>query len=64
MRRTSYRIAIALILIGVVLMCQPFAVLLYSLGFPVILAGVVLFTVLDHLSPPKQENEKTAERRS
>ena len=33
MRQTSYSIAIALILTGIVLMCQPFDVRLYALGF-------------------------------
>jgi hypothetical protein len=58
MRQKSYAVAIGLILLGVVLMCQPFDVWLYSLGFPVILAGVVLFTILDHLSPPKAKPEQ------
>jgi hypothetical protein len=52
-RQTWYRVATAAILLGVVMMCQPFSELLYSSGFPVILAGVILFIVLDHLSPPK-----------
>ena len=63
MRQTSYSIAIALILTGIVLMCQPFDVRLYALGFPVILAGVVLFTVLDHLAPPKAKPDKNSLRR-
>jgi hypothetical protein len=59
-RQTWYHLATALILLGVVLMCQPFSSLLYSAGFPVILAGVVLFTVLDHLPPPKPSSDPNA----
>ena len=59
-RQAWYRIATAAILLGGVLMCQPFSELLYSSGFPVILAGVVLFIVLDHLSPPKPKTDPSA----
>ena len=44
----AYAIASGLILLGVAMMCQPFTVALYSIGFPVILAGIVAFIVLDH----------------
>ncbi|HEX2529706.1 MAG TPA: hypothetical protein VHL31_25885 [Geminicoccus sp.] len=59
-RQTWYGIATTAILLGVVLMCQPFSELLYSSGFPVILAGVILFIVLDHLSPPKPKSDPSA----
>ena len=45
----GYRLATALIFGGVVLLCQPFMVELFSYGFPVLLGGVVLFMVLDHI---------------
>ena len=48
-RTWGYRLAIALILLGVLMLCQPFAFTLYTWGFPVVLAGVALFLVLDHL---------------
>jgi hypothetical protein len=38
-----------LILLGFGMLCQPFTVALYSLGLPVLLAGVALFIVADHL---------------
>jgi hypothetical protein len=44
----AYAVASGLILLGVAMMCQPFTVALYSIGFPVILAGIVIFIVLDH----------------
>lgn len=54
MRRLStidwlYRIASLLILFGFGMLCQPFTHALFVLGFPVLLAGVVLFLVLDHI---------------
>ena len=44
----AYAVASGLILLGVAMMCQPFTVTLYSIGFPVILVGIVVFVVLDH----------------
>ena len=42
-------VAIALILIGFLMMVQPFALILYTLGFLVILSGVILFNIVSHL---------------
>jgi hypothetical protein len=42
-------VAIALIIIGFLMMVQPFAMILYTLGFSVILSGVILFNVVSHL---------------
>ena len=51
-----HRLATALILIGFAMLCQPFTVALYAWGFPVLLLGVLLFVIADHLparqSPP------------
>ena len=44
-----YRLAIVLILSGFAMLCQPFTHDLFVLGFPVLVAGVILFLVLDHL---------------
>ena len=53
----AYRIASALILIGFAALCQPFAHWLFAIGFPVLLAGVVLFMILDHI-PERQGKEE------
>jgi hypothetical protein len=45
----SYRVATTLILGGFAMLCQPFTHALFVLGFPVLLAGVILFMVLDHI---------------
>ena len=42
-------VAVALILIGFLMMIQPFAMILYTLGFSVILSGVILFNIVSHL---------------
>ena len=56
----AYRIATILILGGFVMLCQPFAHGLFVIGFPVLLAGVVLFMILDHVpdARPREEEEK------
>jgi hypothetical protein len=41
-------IAIALIIIGFLMMVQPITMVLYSFGFTVILIGVVLFNITSH----------------
>lgn len=56
-KKWLYRIASALILVGFALLCQPFAHELFVLGFPILLAGVVLFMILDHVPDGKTEEE-------
>ena len=46
---SAYRLATLLIFAGIVLLCQPLDVTYYSYGFPVLLCGVVIFIVLDHI---------------
>lgn len=45
----AYRVASILILAGFAMLCQPFTHALFVLGFPVLLTGVVIFMVLDHI---------------
>jgi len=56
----AYRLASALILAGFVMLCQPFLHELFVVGFPVLLAGVVFFMILDHVpeARPREEEEK------
>lgn len=46
---TIVNISFALILIGFVSMVQPFTMILYSYGFTVILAGVILLNIGAHM---------------
>ena len=47
-RRRLERIAMALMALGALMMFQPFALVLYTYSFIVILAGTVMFTVVSH----------------
>ena len=42
-------IAIVLMAVGFVFLIQPFTMTLYSIGFPIILIGVILINVGAHL---------------
>lgn len=44
-----YRLASALIVVSIVMLCQPFSATVHVWAFPVLLAGVVMFMILDHL---------------
>lgn len=51
-----YKVVSALIFGGFLMMVQPFSLELYHFGFPIILAGVIAFNVVDHLpARPKEE---------
>jgi hypothetical protein len=52
------RFASALILVGFAMLCQPFLHGLFMFGFPVLLAGVVLFMILDHVPDARRQEEE------
>jgi hypothetical protein len=41
-------VAIGLIIVGFLMMIQPFAMILYTYGFSAILGGVILFNITSH----------------
>lgn len=41
-------VAMAMIILGFLMMIQPITIVLYTLGFPVILSGVILFNISSH----------------
>lgn len=43
------QLSFALIIIGFVMLVQPFLMILYTYGFGVVLSGVVLFNIASHL---------------
>ena len=55
----GYRLASCLIVAGFLMLCQPFVQILFTWGFPVLLAGVILFMILDHV-PEKTVNTEEA----
>jgi hypothetical protein len=48
-RLISYRVATAAILGGFIMLIQPLSQDLFRLGLPVMIVGIVLHAVLDHL---------------
>jgi len=63
MSRTTYgrveRAIIALMILGIVGMFQPFAIALYRYGFLTLLFSTILFIVISHLSPTPDDAEPT-----
>lgn len=55
--KNAYRLATALIAGGFLMLCQPMSQALFSAGFPILLVGVVLFLILDHI-PEKPISEE------
>ncbi len=49
-QRMEY-VSIVLILLGIVLLCQPFALVLFRIGFGVLLTGWIGLTVFSHRKP-------------
>ena len=49
LRTRLYLMATLLIVAGVVMLCQPFVLAVHVWAFPVLLGGVAMFVVLDHL---------------
>ena len=45
----SYVIASLLIFVGLLFMCQPFNMKIYTFGFPTVLVGTIVYIVMDHL---------------
>ena len=43
-----YRVASGLILLGFLMLVQPFSLELFSRGFQILLAGIALFIIVDH----------------
>jgi hypothetical protein len=44
-----YVVASLLIFMGLILMCQPFSMKIYMVGFPTVLVGTIAYIVMDHL---------------
>lgn len=55
-RKAFYRFATAVILVGFVMLIQPLSMAGFSWGLPVMLAGIVLHIVLDHLPDPRMDH--------
>lgn len=51
-RANLYVLCTAVILIGFVMLIQPLSMTVFSLGLPVMIAGIIVHTILDHMSDP------------
>lgn len=47
--RRAYAVCTAIILVGFAMLIQPFSMMIFSLGLPVMLVGILAHAVLDHL---------------
>ena len=51
-RANLYVLCTAVILGGFLMLIQPLSVSLFSLGLPMMIAGIILHIILDHLRDP------------
>jgi hypothetical protein len=62
-KQRLYFLATILIVVGIIMLCQPFLFAIHVSAFPVLLIGVALFMILDHLpdvTSRNQDAEKSA----
>ncbi|MCR9135181.1 MAG: hypothetical protein NXI27_04250 [Alphaproteobacteria bacterium] len=55
MMKNIYRVATGIILLGFVMLIQPLWMDAFSWGLPVMIVGIVIYIVLDHLPGKAQE---------
>lgn len=55
MVKNIYRVATGIILLGFVMLIQPLSMSAFSWGLPVMIVGIVIYIVLDHLPGKTQE---------
>jgi hypothetical protein len=51
-----YRVASGFILLGFLMLVQPFSLDLFNWGFQVLLAGIALFIIVDHWPGEAQDD--------
>jgi hypothetical protein len=56
-KQRLYFFATILIVVGIIMLCQPFLFAIHVSAFPVLLIGVALFMVLDHLPDVTNRNQ-------
>ena len=62
-RANLYKLCTAVILVGFLMLIQPLSMTIFSLGLPVMIAGIIVHIVLDHMSEPAPQPsvEETSE---
>jgi hypothetical protein len=56
-KQRLYFLATILIVVGIIMLCQPFLFAIHVSAFPVLLIGVALFMILDHLPDVTSRNQ-------
>jgi hypothetical protein len=56
-KQRLYFFATILIVVGIIMLCQPFLFAIHVSAFPVLLIGVALFMILDHLPDVTSRSE-------
>jgi hypothetical protein len=56
-KQRLYFFATILIVVGIIMLCQPFLFAIHASAFPVLLIGVALFMILDHLPDVTNRNQ-------
>ena len=56
-KQRLYFFATILIVVGIIMLCQPFLFAIHVSAFPVLLIGVTLFMILDHLPDVASRNQ-------
>ncbi len=56
-KQRLYFFATILIVVGIIMLCQPFVFAIHVSAFPVLLIGVALFMTLDHLPDVTNRNQ-------
>lgn len=51
-RANLYKLCTVVILIGFVMLIQPLSMTIFSFGLPVMIAGIIVHIVLDHMNEP------------
>lgn len=55
MIKNFYRVATGIILLGFLMLIQPLSMEAFSWGLPVMIVGIVIYIVLDHVPGKTQE---------
>lgn len=54
-KKNAYRLANGIILFGFFMLIQPLSIHAFNWGLPVMIVGIVIYLVLDHLPDRPQE---------
>jgi hypothetical protein len=56
-RLFNERFSLALIIFGMISLCQPFTIVLYRCGFQTLLVGTLAFIIVSHMKPETQTSK-------